>query len=268
MYALAITIIAIAAIAAVVTASLLNAGWMEEVRLSIREEARNNLTGPIGESTFKRYGDNHKSKKAVMKCLERVREEYREAGQTDVANRIIKGLVPGVAGPEGRRQRPRKSSHNSKRPRDQHVLPRTTRPRLGFAPGYDGKFAPGYDASQPPPTGSPVTNPISQSSTASRLQHVLGSSPATATPAGIVSSPVSDSDSDTTKYCKHYLQDVQEQTSTSTADNKVAAVSATTGPQIRRRSTSTAGSEVATAVSATDFESGSSSHPGPQLQHW
>ena len=254
MYALAITIIAIAAIAAVVTASLLNAGWMEEVRLSIREEARNNLTGPIGESTFKRYGDNHKSKKAVMKCLERVKEEYREAGQTDVANRIIKGLVPGVAGPEGRRQRPRKSSHNSKRPRDQHVLPRTTRPRLGFAPGYDGKFAPGYDASQPPPTGSPVTNPISQSSTASRLQ--------------IVSSPVSDSDSDTTRYCKHYLQDVQEQTSTSTADNKVAAVSATTGPQIRRRSTSTAGSEVATAVSATDFECGSSSHPGPQLQHW
>lgn len=254
MYALAITIIAIAAIAAVVTASLLNAGWMEEVRLSIREEARNNLTGPIGESTFKRYGDNHKSKKAVMKCLERVREEYREAGQTDVANRIIKGLVPGVAGPEGRRQRPRKSSHNSKRPRDQHVLPRTTRPRLGFAPGYDGKFAPGYDASQPPPTGSPVTNPISQSSTASRLQ--------------IVSSPVSDSDSDTTRYCKHYLQDVQEQTSTSTAANEVAAVSATTGPQIRRRSTSTAGSEVATAVSATDFECGSSSHPGPQLQHW
>ena len=255
MYALAITIIAIAAIAAVVTASLLNAGWMEEVRLSIREEARNNLTGPIGESTFKRYGDNHKSKKAVMKCLERVKEEYREAGQTDVANRIIKGLVPGVAGPEGRRQRPRKSSHNSKRPRDQHVLPRTTRPRLGFAPGYDGKFAPGYDASQPPPTGSPVTNPISQSSTASRLQ--------------IVSSPVSDSDSDTTRYCKHYLQDVQEQTSTSTAANEVAtAVSATTGPQIRRRSTSTAGSEVATAVSATDFECGSSSHPGPQLQHW
>ena len=254
MYALAITIIAIAAIAAVVTASLLNAGWMEEVRLSIREEARNNLTGPIGESTFKRYGNNHKSKKAVMKCLERVREEYREAGQTDVANRIIKGLVPGVAGPEGRRQRPRNSSHNSKRPRDQHVLPRTTRPRLGFAPGYDGKFAPGYDASQPPPTGSPVTNPISQSSTASRLQ--------------IVSSPVSDSDSDTTRYCKHYLQDVQEQTSTSTAANEVAAVSATTGPQIRRRSTSTAGSEVATAVSATDFECGSSSHPGPQLQHW